>query len=58
MWQDRNNQKLWGPGRNSKEIYTDNILRNVITCGLADEEIQLDLLGERNQNVTSEKVFQ
>ena len=30
-----------------KLLYTDNILCNMITCVLTNEEIQLDLLGER-----------
>ncbi|CAH3031503.1 unnamed protein product [Pocillopora meandrina] len=35
-----------------------NVLRDVLTRGLADSEIQLDLLGERNQDMSLEEVFQ
>jgi len=38
--------------------YTDAILRDVLTRGLSDPEIQLDLLGDQNQNMTLEQVFQ
>lgn len=38
--------------------YTEHIIRDVITRGLADSEIQLDLLGHTNQNMTLEEVFQ
>ena len=38
--------------------YTDAILRDVLTRGLYDSEIQLDLLGDQNQNMTLEEVFQ
>ena len=38
--------------------YTDNILRDVVTRGIADSEIQLDLLGDKNQDMTLEEVFQ
>ena len=38
--------------------YTESILRDVVTRGLTDEEIQLDLLGERNQNMSLEEVLQ
>jgi len=37
--------------------YTDNILRDVLTKGLYDPEIQLDLLGEPDQDKTLEQVF-
>ena len=46
------------PGCNMDVNYTENILRDVVTCGLADSEIQLDLLGEKNQDMTLEEVFQ
>ena len=38
--------------------YTENILCDVLTCGLADGEIQLDLLGDKNQDMALEEVFQ
>jgi hypothetical protein len=38
--------------------YTEHIIRNVVTRGLADHDIQLDLLGDKNQNMTLEDVFQ
>ena len=38
--------------------YTENILRDVVTRGLADSEIQLYLLGEKNQAMSLEEVFQ
>lgn len=31
--------------------FTEEILCNVITRGIADQDIQLDLLGEKNQNI-------
>lgn len=37
--------------------YTEQIVRDVITRGLADSEIQLDLLGDRNQDMTLEEVL-
>ena len=33
-------------------------LRDFVTCGFADSEIQLDLLGEKNQDMSLEEVFQ
>ena len=42
-------------GCNGDLNYTEQIVRDVITRGLADSEIQLDLLGERNQNMTLEE---
>ena len=36
------------PGCDADVNYTENILRDVVTRGLADSEIQLDLLGEKN----------
>ena len=32
--------------------FTEEIIRNVIDRGIADQEIQLDLLGEKNQDMT------
>ena len=33
-------------------------MHDVLTRGLTDSEIQLELLGERNQDMTLEEVFQ
>ena len=38
--------------------FTENILRDVLTRCLADSEIQLDLLGDKNQDMALEEVFQ
>ena len=38
--------------------FTENVLRDVITRGLVDDEIQLDLLGEKHQDMTLEEVLQ
>jgi len=46
------------PGCTNEVNYTENILCNVLARGLADSEIQQDLLGERNQDMTLEEVFQ
>lgn len=46
------------PGCNVEVNYTENVLRDVLTRGLADSEIQLDLLGDRNQDMSLEEVFQ
>ena len=35
----------------------DEVLRGVPERGLADKEMQLDLLGEQNQNMSLEEVF-
>ena len=45
-------------GCNVEVNYTKNVLRDALTRGLADSEIQLDLLGDRNQNMSLEEVFQ
>jgi hypothetical protein len=37
--------------------YTDEVLRDVLARGLVDSEIQLDLLGDPNQNMALEDVF-
>ena len=37
--------------------YADAILRDVLTRGLYDSEIQLELLGDQNQDITLEQVF-
>ena len=46
------------PGCDHDVNYTDAILRDVLTRGLSDPEIQLDLLGDKNQDMTLEQVFQ
>ena len=46
------------PQCHTKVNYTDSILRDVLSRGLADHEIQLDLLGDANQDMTLEEVFQ
>ena len=38
--------------------YTEQVLRDIITRGLADHEIQLDLLGDKNQNMSLDEVIQ
>ena len=45
-------------GCHTEVNYTDAILRDVLTRGIADPDIQLDLLGDKNQNMTLEDVFQ
>ena len=42
----------------SEVNYTEAILRDVLCRGLDDPEIQLDLLGDKNLNMTLEQVFQ
>ena len=37
--------------------YTENILRDVLVRGLADSEVQLDLLGDKNQDMALEEFF-
>ncbi len=46
------------PECNTEVNYTENVLRDLVTRGLADDEIQLDLLGDTNQNITLEEVLQ
>lgn len=38
--------------------YSEQVLRDVLSRGLQDTEIQLDLLGDMNQDMTLEEVFQ
>ncbi|CAE1306768.1 unnamed protein product [Acanthosepion pharaonis] len=38
--------------------YTDAIVRDVLSRGIADPDIQLDLLGDKNQDMSLEKIFQ
>ena len=44
------------PSCNTAVNYTDNILRDILIKGLADNEIQLDLLGDKNQDMSQEEV--
>ena len=37
--------------------YTDEILRDLVTRNISDSEVQLDLLGDSNQNMTLEEVL-
>ena len=46
------------PSSDTKINYTENILHNVLTCGVVDSEIQLDLLGDKNQDMTPQEEFQ
>jgi hypothetical protein len=46
------------PGCSADVNYTQNVLRNVVIRGIADDEIQLDLLGEKNQDMTLDEVVQ
>ena len=40
------------PSCDTNVNYTGHILCGVLTCGLTDSEIQLDLLGDKNQDMT------
>ena len=46
------------PGCNNDVNYTEVILRDVLTRGIADPAIQLDPLGDKNQDMKLEEVFQ
>ena len=46
------------PQCDSDVSYTEAILRDVLSRGLEDPEIQLDLLGDKDQEMTLEKMFQ
>ena len=46
------------PNCSTDVSYTDAIMRDVLTKGIADHEIQLDLLGTKNQDMSLEEVFQ
>ena len=43
---------------NEEVNYTDAILRDVLSRGLDDNDIQLDLLGDKNQDMSLEQVLQ
>jgi hypothetical protein len=45
------------PNCSAQIIYTYVIMRDVLTRGVVDPDIQLDLLGDKNQNMTLEEVF-
>ena len=42
---------------NADVDYTEAILRDVLCQGLEDSEIQLDLLGDKNQDMTLEQIL-
>ena len=44
------------PGCDADVNYTEAILRDVLTRGIANTEIQLDLLGDKNQDMTLEDI--
>lgn len=46
------------PSCNNHVNYTDAILRDSLTKGIVDPDIQLDLLGNKNQDMSLEEVFQ
>ncbi|CAG2218786.1 unnamed protein product [Mytilus edulis] len=46
------------PTCNTDVNYTDTIIRDVLARGISDPEIQLDLLGDKNQDMTLEEVTQ
>ena len=46
------------PSCDTNVNYTEHILRDILTHGLADSEIQLDLLHNKNQDMTLEEVLQ
>ena len=45
------------PGCNTDVNYTESVLRDLLTKGIADPEIQLNLLGNSNQDMSLEEVF-
>ncbi|CAC5390777.1 unnamed protein product [Mytilus coruscus] len=46
------------PACNTDVNYTDTIIRDVLARGISNPEIQLDLLGDKNQDMTLEEVTQ
>ena len=46
------------PSCDTNVNYTEHILRDVLTRGLADSKIRLDLLRDKNQDMAPEKVLQ
>ena len=49
--------KFTCPACDQSVDYTYTILRDVLTRGLGDPDIQLDLFGDKNQDMTFEQVF-
>jgi predicted RNA-binding Zn-ribbon protein involved in translation (DUF1610 family) len=45
------------PNCNTEVNYTDQILRDILVRGIADNDIQLDILGEANQDMPLEEIF-
>ena len=45
------------PGCDTNVNYTLAIMRDVLTRGISDPEIQLDLFGNKNQDMMLEEVF-
>ena len=45
------------PNCNAEVNFTDIILRDALTRGISDPDIQLDLLSDRNQDMTLEEAF-
>ena len=45
------------PNCTHKVDYTETIMRDVLCRGLQDSDIQLDLLGHTNQDMTLEEIF-
>ena len=52
------NYSIECPSCQTQVSYTEHILRDVLIRGIIDPEIQLDVLGHQNQNLSLEKVFQ
>ena len=50
--------KCTADGCNTEINYSEEIVRDVLTRGIADSDIQLDLLGDKQQDMTLEQVFQ
>ena len=44
-------------GCNNTVDYTEEMVKDAVTRGISDQDIQLDLLGERNQDMTLEEVL-
>jgi len=44
-------------GCNANIDYTEQILHDVLCCGIVDPDIQLELLGHTNQDMKLEEVF-
>ena len=46
------------PNCNTEVTYTENVLQDALTRGLVNSEFQLDLLGDGNQDMSLEEVFE